>query len=99
MKRILYGLDADPGTPVIAAVPNSTDLGPQIASLVGDGNPYWIWSDPDLPTEIMTADEIGADFNEAPLASDDWQTNRIRANAVLADPPATGEGGKVWAVA
>lgn len=96
-RYIVYGLDGDPGTPVVNICLNSTDMGPYVISVVGEGNPYWAFES--LPSEILSADEIGADFNDAPLCSADQQTNRINVAALYADPPATGEGGKVWAVA
>lgn len=96
--RLLYLLDGEPGVPVIGNMPNNTDLGPIIATTVGAGNPFYVWQDPNLPTEILVADEIGADFNTAAIASADYQTNRVNAAAMFADPPATGEGGVVWVV-
>lgn len=96
--RLLYLLDGEPGVPVIGSVPNNTDLGPLIATTVGVGNPWYVWADPNLSNDILTADEIGADFNEAPLASADYQTNRAAAAALIETPPLTGEGGVVWVV-
>lgn len=97
--RLLYLLDGEPGMPVIGSIPNNSDLGPVIATTVGEGNPWYVWADPNLPSDILTADEIGANFNSAPLASSDYQANRTAATAMLADPPLPGEGGVVWKVA
>lgn len=100
-KYVVYGLDGDPEIPCLASVHNSADMGPFILTLVGAGNPYFPFEA--LPTEILTADELGANFNTAPLASSDYQTNRNNVAAQYANPPPTGEFNDsvnvVWKVA
>lgn len=90
MRRIVYGLDGDPTTPVIGNVPNHVDLGPVLYTLVGDGNPCFVWADPNLPYDVMVADEIGANFNTGMIVSSDYQTNRLAAAAMMASPPPAG---------
>jgi len=87
-KYVVYGLDGDPELPCLASVHNSADMGPHIFTLVGLGNPYFAFES--LPADILTADEIGANFNTAPLASSDYQTNRVNVLAQYANPPITG---------
>lgn len=94
-KYVVYGLDGDAELPVLATVPNTTDLGIALISVVGVGYPYWAFES--LPAEILGADSIGADFTDAPLCNADAQTNRNNLAGLYASPPATGVGGKVWA--
>lgn len=94
-KYIVYGLDGDAELPVMATVPNTTDMAEAVKTTAGVGNPYWAFES--LPSAILLADTLGADFSGAPLCSDDTQTNRNNLAGLYASPPATGEGGKVWA--
>ncbi len=100
-KYVVYGLDGDPEFPCLASVHNSADMGPFILTLCGAGNPYFAFET--LPNEILTADELGANFNTAPLASLDYQTNRNNVASMFASPPITGETDDginvVWKVA
>lgn len=100
-KYVVYGLDGDPDIPCLASVHNSADMGPFILSVAGEGNPYFAFES--LPSEILTADELGANFNTAPLASTDYQTNRNNVAAQYASPPPVGEADDgtnvVWKVA
>jgi len=101
MKRVVYGLDGDPEVPVIAGVPNNVDMGAQLITLVGVGNPYWVWNDPDLISAILTANDIGADFSGAPVCSDDEQDNRDTVIYQIAHPAPNGiapSGNVVWVV-
>lgn len=86
-RYVVYGLDGDPELPCIAVCPNNTDMGPYIFSLVGAGYPYFAFQT--LPTEILTADSIGANFNTAPLASSAYQTNRNNVQDMYDSPPET----------
>jgi hypothetical protein len=99
-KYIVYGLDGDPGTVVMGVCPNNTDMGPFLVSLVGADYPFFAFES--LPSAILLADEIGADFNTAPLCSSDYQTNRNSVTALYASPPQVGEieggGNVVWVV-
>jgi hypothetical protein len=99
-KYIIYGLDGDPGFPCLNSCLNSTDMGPYVLNVVGAGNPFYAFES--LPAEVLTADEFGADFNGAPLASTDWQTNRNLVAAQFANPVKAGAENngenKVWKV-
>lgn len=57
------------------------DQGPIIKTIVGVGNPYWIWS------SIPAGKVIGADFTNAPICSSDVAVNTANAAPLLADPP------------
>lgn len=62
----------------------TTINGPQgsvIKTIVGVGNPYWIWN------SIPPGKVIGADFTDAPIASSDISVNNTNAAPLLADPP------------
>jgi hypothetical protein len=100
-KYIVYGLDGDPDIPCLASAHWSADMGMLVLSIVGAGNPYFSFDT--LPIEILTADELGADFSTAPLASSDYQTNRDIIAAMWSDPPPTGPDNDginvVWKVA
>lgn len=100
-QYIVYCLDGDPELPALSVTPNATDMGPMVLSVVGAGNPFYAFQS--LPMPILVADEIGVDFNGAPLASLDHQTNRVAVAGMYATPPATGEANdgtnKVWVVA
>lgn len=97
-KYIVYGLDGDPELPCINVSLNYTDQGSHIVSVVEVGNPFYIFES--LPVEILTAEAIGVDFNGAPLASADYQTNRLTVQAQYANPVPVGvenDGvNKVW---
>ena len=84
-RYVVYGLDGDSELPCLATCPNSTDMGPYIVSLVGVGNPYFAFET--LPTEILAADSLGANFNTGALCSADYQTNRNNVAAQYASPP------------
>lgn len=100
-KYLVYGLDGDPELPCLAVAHNTVDMGPFVFSVVGEGNPYFAFDT--LPMVILTADELGANFNTAPLASSDYQTNRVNVAAQYASPPPVGETDDgtnvVWKVA
>jgi len=100
-RYVVYGLDGDPGLPVIAVCPNNTDMGPYIVSVVGVDFPFYAFES--LPAPILLANEVGADFNDAPLCSADYQTNRNAVTAMYGDPPVAAEnpgtGVVVWKVA
>lgn len=100
-KLVVYGLDGDPELPCIGSCPNNTDMGPYIVNLVGAGNPFYAFES--LPVAILGADTIGANFNSAPLASADYQTNRNTVAAQYLAPVPTGETNDsvnmVWKVA
>lgn len=81
----VYGLDGDPELPCIGNCPSSTDMGPFLVNLVGAGNPFFTFLT--LPTEVLTADSIGANFNTGTLCSSDFQTNRNAVAAMLLSPP------------
>lgn len=62
----------------------TTVSGPQgaiIKQIAGVGNPFWIWN------SIPSGTVIGADFTDAPIASDDVATNNALAAPLLASPP------------
>lgn len=84
-RYVVYPLDGDPETPVYATCLNSTDMGPYLVSLVGVGNPCFVFAT--LPTEVLLADPLAANFNTGLLVSADYQTNRLAAAAMLESPP------------
>ena len=86
-KLVVYGLDGDPELPCIGSCPNNTDMGPYLVNLVGVGNPYFAFES--LPSQILTADSIGANFNTGVLCSADYQTNRNNVVAQFASPAET----------
>lgn len=88
-KYIVYGLDGDPELPCLAVAHNTVDMGPFVLSVVGEDFPYFAYET--LPMAILVADELGANFNSAPLASANYQTNRNNVAAMYADPPPAGE--------
>lgn len=88
-RYIVYGLDGDPEIPCINSVHYTADMGPLVLSVVGDGYPYFAFET--LISAILTANEIGVNFNSAPLASSDYQTNRNNVAAMFNMPPVTGE--------
>jgi hypothetical protein len=81
----VYGLDGDPELPCIGNCPSSTDMGSFLVNLVGAGNPCFVFTT--LPTEILTADPIAANFNTGMIVSSDYQTNRLAVAAMLESPP------------
>jgi len=87
-RFVVFGLDGDPQLPFYASVHFSADMGPQILTLVGAGFPYFYFET--LPMEVLLAEPLGANFNTAPLASADYQTNRNNVAAMIANPPPTG---------
>jgi len=95
---IVYGLDGDPEIPCLNVVANGVDMGLMVISVVGDGYPYWAFQT--LPSAILLADQIGADFTGGPICSTDAQTNRNNIAGLYASPPATGADNngtnKVW---
>lgn len=101
MKYVIYGLDGDPELPMLAAAVNNADMGPLLISIVGSGNPFYAFES--VPSAILLADELGANFNGAPLCSSDEQTNRLAVAAQYAAPVAIGAENngtnKVWVVA
>lgn len=86
-QYIVCPLDGDTETPVLFTMPNGVDMGPAIVTTVGEGYPYWAFGAGQLPTAILVADVIGADFSTAPLASADYQTNRVNYAALVLSPP------------
>ena len=52
-----------------------------IKTIVGVGNPYWIWA------TIPAGTVIAADFTDAPIASADIAVNNANAAPLLATPP------------
>lgn len=84
-RYVIYGLDGDPELPCLATCPNATDMGPYIVNLCGVGNPYFAFES--LPTEILAADSLGANFNTGALCSADFQTNRNNVAAMYLTPP------------
>lgn len=69
-------------TSVLAALttPSTGNQGSYIASLVGEGNPFWAW--PTIPPGRV----IGADFTDAPLASLDPSENLLLVAGITAAP-------------
>lgn len=100
-KYIVYGLDGDPTFPCLNVMPNNADMGPMVLNVVGAGYPYYAFQT--LPTAILMADELGANFNGAPLANTDYQVNRNTVAAQFANPVPTGANNDgtnmVWVVA
>lgn len=87
-RYVIYGLDGDPELPCIGVCQNQTDMGPYLVNLVGADNPCYVFKD--LPMEILTADEIGANFNNGMMVSSDFQTNRNRVADQYDNPAPVG---------
>lgn len=81
----VYPLDGDPELPVYANCLSSTDMGPYLVNLVGVGNPCFVFET--LPSEVLLADPLAANFNTGLIVSSDYQTNRLAAAAMFASPP------------
>jgi hypothetical protein len=81
----VYGLDGDPELPCYSNCPSTTDMGSFIVNLVGVGNPYFTFTS--LPSEVLLADPLVANFNTAPLCSSDYQTNRNNVAVMIETPP------------
>lgn len=79
-----YGLDGDPELPCYANCLSSTDLGPYLLNLVGEGNPCYVRDN--FPSGLNVNLDIGANFNDGMVVSSDYQTNRLAAAAQIASP-------------
>lgn len=86
-KYVVYGLDGDPGVPVLAFVPTSSPLGSSIIVIVGVGNPYWAYLS--LSSTITGANDIGADWTGAPVCDSDSTVNDANLADQYANPAAT----------
>lgn len=60
--------------------PSNGDQGAYVKTIVGVGNPFWMWS------AIPAGKIIGADFTDAPLATADAATNNALITAITAKP-------------
>lgn len=60
--------------------PGTGDQGAYVATIVGAGNPFWMW--PTIPTGTI----IGADFTGAPIATTNAATNNTLIAAITALP-------------
>jgi len=100
-RYLVVPLDGDPDMPVLFVCPNNTDMGPYVLSCAGEGNPVMAFES--LPSAILLADEIGADFNFGFLASTDYQSNRNAVTAMYGSPPLAqadpDTGVAVWKIA
>jgi hypothetical protein len=100
MKWVVAPLDGDTSTPYLTAVASSADLGTMLLTIANVGDPFWVFAS--LPSAILDANDIGANFTNAPLVNSDAQTNRNNVAGLLASPPPTGatnDGTNVcWAV-
>lgn len=74
--KVINGVDA---LRVFTTVSGSQ--GSIIKTIVGVGNPYWIWA------TIPSGTVIAADFTDAPIASTDISVNNANAAPLLATPP------------
>lgn len=54
--------------------------GAYVATIVGEGNPFWMWG------SIPSGTVIGADFTNAPLATTDAATNNGLIEGITAQP-------------
>lgn len=101
-KYLVAPLDGDPDTPYLGSFPNNTDFGTAVVAFAGVGNPFWAFES--LPSAILLANDVGADFTGAPLCDtvENAQNNRDAVAALYEAPPPTGatEGGGnvVWVV-
>jgi hypothetical protein len=84
-RYVVYPLDGNPLEPALGTCLNHTDMGSYLVSLVGVGNPCFVFAT--LPVEVLTADPLAANFNTGLLVSSDYQTNRLAAAAMLESPP------------
>lgn len=99
-KYLVCPLDGDTGVPYLVVCQNNTNLGSLAITSAGIGNPFFAFAS--LPSAILLANDIGADFTTGIICSDDIGDNNTAITAMLADPPPTGTtegGGNVaWAV-
>jgi len=65
---------------LITATTPAGDQGVYVKSLVGAGNRFWAW--PLIPPGKV----IGADFNDAPICSDDPAVNNVLIDSITVDP-------------
>lgn len=99
-KYIVAPLDGDTGVPYLVVCQNNTNLGALAITTAGVGNPFFPFAA--LPSAILLANDIGADFTTGIICSDDIDTNNAAIADMLASPPQTGatEGGGnvVWVI-
>jgi hypothetical protein len=86
-RYVVYPLDGNSAEPVYGTCLNNTDMGSYLVTLVGVGNPCFVFAT--LPSEVLLADPLAANFNTGLLVSSDYQTNRLAAAAMLDSPPET----------
>lgn len=107
-RYLVCPLDGDTTTPWLIVCQNWADLGNIVKGCAGVGNPYYAFET--LPSAVLGADQIAADFDGAPICNNDPQVNRDTIAALYASPPAVdtrtaaerGDDppvGVVWAVA
>ena len=60
--------------------PNTGNQGSYVKTIVGVGNPFWMW--PSVPAGKI----IGADFTDAPICSDDVNVNNQLIAAITVLP-------------
>lgn len=101
-KYIVYDIDDD-GTPItcLNSAINTVNMGQYVISVVGVGNPYWTFET--LPSAILLADQIGADYTGASICSSNTAENWDNVRDQWASPAPTGSANngtnKVWVVA
>lgn len=101
-KYLVAPLDGDLGTPYLGSSPNNTDFGTAVATFAGVGNSYWAFTS--LPSAILLANDIGADFTGTPICNtvENAQNNSDAVAELYENPPQVGEikgvGNKVWGV-
>lgn len=65
---------------LVTATTPAGDQGAYVKSLVGVGNPFWAW--PSIPAGRV----IGADFNDAPICTDNAADNNVLIDSITVDP-------------
>lgn len=67
-KYIISPLDGDVNFPILTVFSSTQDMGHAITTAIGPNQPYFGFTS--LPTVLLLADGLGADFEDAPLSAD-----------------------------
>lgn len=65
---------------VVVTTPGGGNQGLYVKSIVGAGNPFWLW--PSIPSGTV----IGCDFTNAPVCTDDPSQNNALIAAITVAP-------------
>lgn len=81
--HIVYQLDGDPQSPVVATTAPGANLGNAVKVIVGAGQPYYCFN----PIPFDFSNGILVNWSGAPLASDDVGENNAQIIVMLETPP------------